>query len=231
MSLIAKETGGSASSFDPVAAGMHAARCVGVIDLGTQESYDKAFQPKRQVLLTWEIPGERIDIEEDGKTVSKPRFISNSYTLSLGGMANLRKMLDGWRGRAFTAQELAGWDLFNILGAPCLLNVTHKTSKDGTKTYANVTSVNPLPKGMDCGEQESASMSFSLDDQPDWETTPLELPKNVPEWVSKKIALSEEYLQSHLPAAARKKEPDHLKDAPPAFDVVTEDDDEDEVPF
>ncbi len=230
MSLIAKESGGSAS-FDPVAAGMHPARCVGVVDLGTQESYDKAFAPKRQVLITWEIPSERIDIDEDGKTVSKPRFISNTYTLSLNGMSNLRKTLDSWRGRAFTAEELEGWDLFNILSAPCLLNVTHKSSKDGQKTYANVTSVNPLPKGMDCGQQESDTMSWSIDDQPDWKSTALELPTNVPEWVSKKIAQSEEYVQSHLPTEARKKEPNHLQDAKPAFDVSTGSDDEDEPPF
>jgi hypothetical protein len=39
-----------------------------------------------------------------------------------------------------------GFDLEAVIGANCLLNITH--NQVGDRTYANVSSVNPLMKGM-----------------------------------------------------------------------------------
>ena len=60
--------------------------------------------------------------------------------------ANLRHHLDSWRGKAFTDEEAEAFDVSTVLGKPCMLTVMH-TQKDG-KTYANITGIGPLPKGI-----------------------------------------------------------------------------------
>ena len=66
------------------------------------------------------------------------------YTLSLSEKANLRRDLENWRGKAFTPEELKGFDISKLLGKPCQIGVTHDT-KDG-KTYANISGVMGLSK-------------------------------------------------------------------------------------
>jgi hypothetical protein len=35
-----------------------------------------------------------------------------------------------------------------VLGHPCMINIMHAKSQDGTKTYANITAVTKVPKSM-----------------------------------------------------------------------------------
>ena len=55
----------------------------------------------------------------------RPAAISKEFTLSLHERANLRRVLISWRGRQFTAEELGGFELANVLGANAMLNVVH----------------------------------------------------------------------------------------------------------
>ena len=64
----------------------------------------------------------------------KPRAISETYTNSLGEKANLRKMLENWRGRAFTQEEMDGFDLRNVLGKACMISVVHGTKATALRT-------------------------------------------------------------------------------------------------
>lgn len=144
MALIAT---GSNTEFKPVPEGSHMAVCYRVIDLGTQRwEYQGEPQIGRKVMLFWELHGEAEDgsplTTEDGRPLS----ISKKYTLSLGKKANLRADLESWRGRAFTEQELAGFDIGSLLGAPCMVTVKHNAS--GGKTYANVASVTRFPAAL-----------------------------------------------------------------------------------
>lgn len=162
-------------------AGSHVARCISVIDLGTQ---DTPFGESHKVRITWELPEEKaVFKEEKGE---QPFVLSKDYTLSLYEKANLRHDLESWRGRAFTEQELRGFDISKLLGAPCLLSVIHKTSDKG-KTYANISSVSAMPKGMQCPEQYNPTVEYSI-----------EMGHNsrymaLPEWLQKKIANSREW--------------------------------------
>jgi hypothetical protein len=128
-------------SFTPAPEGVHQAVAVDVIDLGYMDStWQGKTSKKHKIDLVWQIEETR----DDGK-----RFcLYKRYTLSLGEKANLRKDLESWRGKAFTATELAGFDVETIIGVNCLINVQHSTSADGAKTYANVVSVMPLLKGL-----------------------------------------------------------------------------------
>ena len=128
MALILKQENKGAS-FPRLEPGVYPAICYGVVDIG--EQYNKRFgKTARQVVLLWELPTEKVEI--DGEDVS--RVISKTYNMSLNEKATLRQTLKSWRGRDFTAEELQGFDLLNILGAHCLLNITNNETNDGKVT-------------------------------------------------------------------------------------------------
>lgn len=120
--------GSSATSIEPIEEGTHLGVCNMLVDLGMQynETYKKS---SRKVLIGWEIQDETIELD-DGP---HPRQISKRYTASLNEKSTLRSDLAAWRGRDFTPEELAAFDLRNIVGASCLINVIHKESNG--KTY------------------------------------------------------------------------------------------------
>jgi len=178
---MAKDEGGS---FDPVPEGMHHAVCYGVYDLGTQYS-EKFDSHAHKMLIQWEIPGERIDVERDGVKMNLPRAISKIYTVSLNEKANLRKDLQAWRGKAFTETELKGFDLKNILGKNCMLQVIHN-QKDN-KTYANITTLTPLPKGSTPLKAENPLRFYSINDHRG------AIPEGTPEWVENIIKAGDEW--------------------------------------
>lgn len=149
------DTGGGDFEQPPV--GTYVARCIKIIDLGTQKGeWQGKANFKRQVIVGWELPTE---LMTEGDYAGKPFVVSKFYTASLGEKANLRKDLQNWRGREFTAEELAGFESKNILGKPCMLSLT---ANDKGKT--RVTGVMALPKGMQAPEQVNTVTYFSLDD-------------------------------------------------------------------
>lgn len=181
MGLIANDKGGG--DFDPIAQGIHHAVCYSLFDLGTQ--FSEAFGNwSHKILLCWEFPEERIKIRKEDKDLDLPRATSKEYTLSLGTKANLRKDLETWRGRAFTADELSGFDVKNILGKNCQIQIIHQAKND--KVYANVASITPLMKGISVKTPENPIRYFAFGDGG-------EIPEGTPEWIIKKIQASKEW--------------------------------------
>lgn len=152
MSLIAK-TVDNESKYPEVPTGVHKARCVKVIDLGTQENnYDGQVTWKHQCMIIWEVPLEKNNNGE-------PLTISKFYTLSLHEKATLGKDLSSWRGRPFTEMEKQGFDISNLCGVPCYLNVM-----ENKKGRPSVTSIMPLPKHETIDDQYHDSVVFSIDE-------------------------------------------------------------------
>lgn len=132
-------TSNSGKVITPAPAGVAPGVCCDVIDLGmVTEEYDGKKRSSHKVVLVWQI-------DEINPETGKRFTVGKRYTASLHEKATLRKDLQSWRGRAFTNEELAGFDLDHVLNVCALLNVVHN-NKDG-KTYANVEAVMPLPKG------------------------------------------------------------------------------------
>ena len=188
MGIMASDSGGS--KLPPVDAGMHDALCYAIYDLGTQflEKFNKLT---RQVMVCWELTDQRMDMEKDGKQVNLPRAVSKKYTLSLNPKSNLFKDLNSWRGKAFTKDELAGFDLRNVLGKPCQIQIIHHETDRGT--YANISNVLPKGKGQKSGKTENPETLFSIDDGN-------KIPEHCPEWIGKMIMESTEY--KNKPAGA-----------------------------
>ena len=178
MSLTAKQ----GPSIEQIEDGNHHGICVAVIDLGTQ--YNEIFnkeQPK--VMITWELPDFPI-VDERGEPDPHKgyRVISKEYTSSLSEKAHLYADLISWRGRDFTEEELEGFDIKNVLGANCLINIIKNK-----KGYSQVAAVAKMPKGM-TPKKGSYQLIYDMDEE--IET----IPEGVPDWVKDKIKKSKEWM-------------------------------------
>ncbi len=193
MGLIAKAQGGDFERPDPIPEGCEIAICYSVVDLGTQR-WEFSGEPKvaRKVLIQWEIPAHRIEIERNDETLDLPRATSKQYTNSLHEKASLRKHLEAWRGKKFTDDELKGFDLQNLLGKACQLQIVHERGKkDPTKVYANIAAIMSLPRGMKQPEPENPLSFFSLEDFKPGED--IVIPDSIPKWVHEIIHKSDEW--------------------------------------
>lgn len=142
--IVSEATGGS--TFTPCPAGSYLARCVRLVDMGTQKTeYQGEVKTARKVLLAFEVLDDEAR-RDDGE----PFVLSKRYTLSLHEKAALRKDLASWRGRDFTPEELKGFDLKTILGKDCFLSVVEATK--GDRIYSNIASIMRPPKGMTAPE-------------------------------------------------------------------------------
>lgn len=167
--------GGGGGDFKRVPAGTHVALCNIVADLGIQPGSSMYPDPKRVVYLRFEIPGERVSYQKDGVTVDAPATMFREFTASMNEKAGLRKFLEGWRGRKFTNEEAAKFDVSKVLGLPCLLTVT-ETDRGG-ETYSNIGAASPLIKGMPAPEAENELLLYSSEHRDSYE----KLPKRVKE--------------------------------------------------
>lgn len=175
---------GSNKEFKPVPEGNHMGRCYRVIDLGTQEvswADDPAPKLMHKVLIAWELSGEADDGSPLQTDDGKPLVVSKQYTLSLSKKANLRADLESWRGKAFSDDELKGFNIAQLLGAYCMVTVKHDTK--GDKTYTNVASVARWPSALKNSKFEPVNPNQLFDvDKPD-----LDMFETFPEWLQEKI--------------------------------------------
>jgi hypothetical protein len=178
--FVSATSGGNYPERKPIEAGAYAAVCDMIVDLGVQPSPGGQYAPKRTVLLRFQIPEVRVEFTKDGETRSLPAVISRTVGLSLNEKSTLYGLLTSWRGRAFTQDELKKFDLGKVAGKPAFVNVTH--SVKGDRTYANLTSIMPLPKSMTAPALEGEALVFSTDaPNPD-------VFDKLPTWVQDKIA-------------------------------------------
>lgn len=187
--------------FEIAPEGVFLARCYKMVDVGTQtETGQYGTKENRKIYLYWELlqddDGEEIRMED-----GQPFSIFNSYKLSMHQKANLRKHLDAWRGKKFTEEEAADFDLTKLLGAFCKLQITHSTSKDGQKTYANIEAIMSTKKKVD-GVNEICSFNI---ENPD-----MEVFNDLPQWLQDKIEDAPEWqdddsAEEEAPAAPAKK--------------------------
>lgn len=153
---IVKETG--SGNYQSVPAGTYQAVCSGVYDIGKQKNeYKGEIKYIHQIIVRFELNKTIANGEYSGKRYTINKF----YTASLHEKAALRKDLESWRGRPFTAEELKGFDVDNVIGANCLLGVVHTE-----KGKAKIASISPIMDGMN-------KINPELDI------------KEIPEWVKK----------------------------------------------
>lgn len=133
------------------------ARCISIIDLWTQEdTYQWEVKHVRKISIKFELPTEQNSQQE-------PFTIYKDFSYSMWDKSNLRKFLQLWRGATYQNWEL---DAFNIyqeyLDKPCQITVEHKTSKTSWNTYAQISWISPLMKGIQVPDRILPLVWFNL---------------------------------------------------------------------
>ncbi len=185
-----------ASDFKPIPSGVQHAVCCSVIDLGTHQFGN--FPARHKVQIGWELPNEMGTFTaSDGSTIERPRVISKDYTLSTDPKATLRKDLEAWRGKAFTAEEADAFYVGNLIGKNCQISVVHANGKGekAKNVYANVGSIMPLAKGTKALTPDNPTMLFDIPEE-----GPITFPPEMPEWIQNKIKVSAEYVERSNPS-------------------------------
>lgn len=126
------DTADTGGTFTPVPAGIHAATCIFVCDLGMQVGQ---YGPKPTLLFTFEIPAL---LAGDGK----PMQISRRFGKTLAEKSALRPFLQSWLGAPLAPGQL---DIATLAGRPAMLVVSQ--SQSGERVYSNITTAAPVAPG------------------------------------------------------------------------------------
>jgi hypothetical protein len=126
----------------PHADGTYPAVCVDIINLGkvldTYPGRTPELVPK--CALVFQTNAENPDTHE-------PLTVHTELTVSFGRKAKLRKLLESWRGKMYSDEEVQhGIPLHKLEKVNALINIIHKVSGAGN-TYAVIDSIMPPIKG------------------------------------------------------------------------------------
>lgn len=146
------------SNYEMVPEWTFLARCSKIIDIGTQEDeYKGEIKHVRKLSIHFEIIDE---LNSEGK----PFSIFREFSYSMWEKSNLRKFLEAWRGWKYNQDELHDFHIFKeFLTRPGQITVEHRKSGTTGNTYAVISSVVPLLKGMTCPELKSEPVWFNLE--------------------------------------------------------------------
>lgn len=137
--VTAKDAGGG---FEAHKEGQFAMVCVDVVDLGVNVEVFPGQEPREvaKVALVF-ASGER---QEDGSLT----LVTTEMTNSANEKANLRRFLEAWRGRSYSAEQVeAGLPIDKLWGQPALVSIEHVTTRKGKK-FAKIKSIAQVPQGL-----------------------------------------------------------------------------------
>ena len=142
--MVVKDEG---RDFEAIPTGVLPAVCSAIHDLGMQPGFQGKLTHK--LAIVWELEERRTLGDFAGKRFT----VCEKYTASLNERANLNKLLEAWRGKPFTPEQRAGFEMSALVGANCNLNMVEKTNTAG-KTFVNVASITGSIKGQKKMEPE-----------------------------------------------------------------------------
>jgi len=171
---------------EPVPAGMYPARLYKIIHYGTiPGGYEGKLT--NTIRFDWELPTKTKVFDE--KQGPQPLSISKEYTLSMHEKANLCKDIESWEGKKFELDtDAESYDILELIGKDCMINVAHKVSKSSGNSYAYVASVSPMPEGMECPLPVNPPFIWDYDENFD-----LNVLSNLHEFFQNKIRSSAEF--------------------------------------
>lgn len=157
MAIVASEPEGG--NFPRILApdGIQAAVCCDVVDRGLVESEWQGekktshkvsihFLLDEQIPSRWSHPHTNEVVMVPPELAGRPFGISRWFTLSLHEKSALRHFLKTWRGKDFTADQLKGFDLETLIGAPAAITIVHNYAESKDRYYANLEGISRLPK-------------------------------------------------------------------------------------
>ncbi len=178
MSLTVTE---SNTTRQPLPTGPTQGRCLSVVDLGTQSfEYKGETKSRRRILISFELSDHSVDTDEG----SRPAVRSVTMTHTLHPQGRLRPFLESWRGKPFTNEQLAGFNLEAVLDKPCMLNI-------GLSDKGNdfIQGIMPAIAGLEANDLVNKAYTYTVDN-PDIGFDKL------PEWQQKIVQQSAEWLST-----------------------------------
>jgi hypothetical protein len=164
--------------------GAYPARCYQIIDLGTTMQTGQFPGKKRKVQFIFELPTETYEFEK-GEGL-KPFYARSIYNLSMNEKAVLRRDIEAWAGKKMSNEIAGEFDIFTLLGRPCIVNITH--IEKGDAKYANIIGMSPLPKGMVCPPAFNAPLCYNTEEHDE------DVFSQLPEFIQDKIKMSDEWI-------------------------------------
>jgi hypothetical protein len=185
---------GGGGDYENLPVGRYKATCYRIIDMGTHKRswQDQPEKDKRELRIYWEITSQ-LQVENDAETWGdihmadgRPFSASKKYTASLHENATLHKDLKSWRGRSFTEAEVKGFELSNVLGVTCEIEIIEygtegKTAVDslykpdgGAKKVDTINEIEDFDVEIYCKEwtgessEESKKMCDIFETLPPW---------------------------------------------------------------
>ena len=187
--------GQSSAPRELVPEGNHVARLYRIIAIGTIPTPyldENTGKPKEQskVRLYFELPNEMREFDYDGEKKTLPMSISREVTLSLykgaAQTAVLRTIAHALIGQAITDDEAETFDIEQLLGMACMVEVEHQRMDNGIE-FAKAVGFGSIPKGMTVPEQVNENQVQNVR-----EMTKEEI-EELPEWLRDKMKSSREY--------------------------------------
>lgn len=132
MSLILTAGNSGSRTFTPAPEGTHQAVLCDIVDLGEQEN--NFGQTKHFIRVVFQL--------EEAMENGKPYIVGQRFNATLHEKGALRKFIVASRGRQFSDEELAGFDIESLIGTNVQITVIHNKAENGN-TYANIASVSP----------------------------------------------------------------------------------------
>jgi hypothetical protein len=163
--------------------GAYPARCYQIIDKGT--TFDEKWgNKKRKVQFLFELPTETAVFSEDKG--EQPFYVKTVFNLTMGEKASLRKFIESWIGKKLTDAQAADFDITKLLGHPGMVNIAHNGKED--RTYANIMSISPLPKGLACPPAINELLTYDTTEHN------AEVFAKLPEFLQEDIRKSDEWI-------------------------------------
>jgi hypothetical protein len=116
--------------------------CVDVVDLGVNVEVFPGQEPREvaKVALVF-ASGEK---QEDGSLT----LVTTEMTNSANEKANLRRFIEAWRGRSYSAEQVAeGLPIKKLWAQPALITIEHVVTRKGKK-FGKIKSITQVPEGL-----------------------------------------------------------------------------------
>lgn len=179
--------------------GTHIARVIRLIELGTQKVEWKGEEKEQyKIWLDFELV-DKTHVFKEGED-PKPFVVGSKLTFSMGSKANLRKIVEGIIGVSLLDHEAEAFDIEQLLGKACLVNIKNVTKND--KTYTNIETTTPLMEGMTAREAFNPITKLTFTS---WSE---EIFESLPNFLKDQITASPQFKRMKNPKPVQKAKPD-----------------------
>ena len=147
-----KSEGGS---FEKHPEGAYPIVCTRIIDTGTVFN-EKKQKDEHKIMFGFESTAQM----SAGDNAGKPFMVFSNFNFSMFQNSHLCKFIESWYGKSFPTQEAADvFDFKNLLGKSGYANIGWNDK------YVNITSIMPLPKGIDPPKPAGELLIFDMETQ------------------------------------------------------------------